>query len=273
MFQVPENTPSAHILQTNGCESRFFDTTGVVMDSARLNTSSALGGIFPYYVSGTSPETLYDPVQDTLGDTGANRTSAAHPQIGDSVSISSHARHLSASSSSAPSPAVPLTGMPSENLALYNQIRRERENLEPGDPRIIELSNKLRAILAAGDKALSPEELGFVKQQSAAPVNATGEAAPAPRPVESGESAAADSRYRENRNSNASLSKNQRVAASDDSALFAPHLSYSTPEATADAPPRAMRSSASSPSRLYGYVPTDSSTAVFSGQARMHRVA
>ena len=226
------------------------------MDSARLHTSSALGGIFPYHVSGTSPDSVHGPDHDTLESSMSERNLPPLTQTGDSVSISERARRLhtlSASSRNA------LIGIATENMPLYNQIRQERESLEPGDPRFLELSDKLRAILTAGDKALSPEKVGFFKQHEgldAIPLAGTDEPA-------------SERHGLRDRMPNASLSKKQRLGATDDSALFAAPLSYSAPESSSDAPLRGTRASSSSPTRLYGSMPSGSSAS----PTHLHRVA
>ena len=229
------------------------------MDSARFHTSSALGGIFPYHVSGTSPDPVHGPDHDTLESSTAERNLPPLAQTGDSVSISERARRLHTLSSSS---QAALVGIATENMPLYNKIRQERENLEPGDPRFLELSDKLRAILTAGDKALSPEKVGFFKNHEtldAVPLAGTDGASPERHALR-------------DRTPNASLSKKQRLGATDDSALFAAPFSYSAPESSADAPLRGTRASSSSPVRLYGSMPSASSGSSAS-PTPLHRVA
>jgi len=239
------------------------------METARLNTSSSLGGLFPYHASGTSPEPLYAPVQDGLqDDPSVNRRLAPSGQTGDSVSISSRARQLYASSSENAVMAVPsMVGMPSENISLYNQIRRERDQLDPGDPRVVELTDKLRALLVA-EKSMTPEEMGFIRHPDASQSE--------PRQIHAVQTEEAtdqqDSRHaaRDNRH-NGTASKKQHLHAGDDSSVLAPPLSYSTPDSSAETPVRSMHASSSSSARLHGYMPADGSTEY--GVARLNRVA
>ena len=144
------------------------------MDSVRLNSS--VSGLFPYYAPYQSSDLSAECLPgETPSDSSSGRICQAGASgLGDSVSISPQARRMydaSASSAdlAAAAPAMAtLLNMPAENIALYNQLRRERDTLSPGDPRVIEITGKLRAVLMAGDNPLPLEDRHHVRHAEAA---------------------------------------------------------------------------------------------------------
>jgi len=135
------------------------------MDSLRPNASSALAGVFPYHPPYQASDSPADP---RLSGPGEIRNALARdlPHAAESsaqsdrISISPQARRLYDASASNPHPAAAI-GLAAENIVLYNQIRRERDSLPPNDLRIMELTDKLRAVLMAGGEPLSADDMGY----------------------------------------------------------------------------------------------------------------
>ena len=244
------------------------------MDGVRHNTSSALGGMFPYYAPYHTSDMSADNLLsqgEIVRDSGAERLApAATSGQSDSVSISSQARRLydASSSVSGPPPAA-LLGMPSENIALYNQIRRERDALPPGDPRIIELTGKLRAVLMAGEDALSQEDMHYVRRSEAVKQEAPEARANAPealRTVEHGASAS--------ESKNRHMQQHTHDSADAPGAAAAPYVAPNATDTTVAAPLFAQASASSS--RLHGYAASGTSESRSLGMStsgRLYRVA
>jgi hypothetical protein len=123
------------------------------MSTVFIDDTSAVGAIFPYCSSGASPDPLLtaEPAAQGQADSGARSAPRPAAAQGDSVSFSDEARFLAASHNASRAPLGSWLNMPAENLALYNELRIERNKLSPGDPRIMELSRKMRALLTESE--------------------------------------------------------------------------------------------------------------------------
>jgi hypothetical protein len=124
-----------------------------------IDDASAVAAIFPYCSSGASPDPLLvaEPAAQGQADSGARSAPRPAAAQGDSVSLSDEARFLAASHNASRTPLGSWLNMPAENLALYNELRIERGRLSPGDPRIVELSRKMRALLTESE-SVHPED-------------------------------------------------------------------------------------------------------------------
>lgn len=242
------------------------------METNRCNTSSAAGGVFPYYSSFAAPAPGFAAQSDARITDSADTMHAlpVDPARGDRISISPQARWMQASSSSLPGSMIQ---MPPENFALYNQLRRERDTLPPGDPRIMQLTGELRAVLMAGDTPLPPEDRLHTATRDQAPrpaAPATAQTLPvAPqsandsandsarsvvRPTGRPEERDATTPFGQTGSSAASKNRHRGVGMHDSAdTRFTTSLPYAPPESSHDSAGRTPYASASASSTAYAH--------------------
>ena len=135
------------------------------MDIFRPNPSSTMAGVFPYHAYQTSDSSagpLLIAPGDMLKSSGHDLSHPAESSDqSDRISISQQARRLYDASAPAHHQATAPIDLAADTIALYNQIRHERAALSPGDPRVLELTEKLRALLATDDKTMKAEDLDY----------------------------------------------------------------------------------------------------------------
>ena len=143
------------------------------MNRLRLNTSSAIDSVIPCHAPYQASDSSGDPLPTAPGEIqngpirDLSRPAGSSVQ-GDRISISLQARSLY-DVSAASHPGTASTGLAEENIALYNQIRHERDTLPPGDPRFLDLTKKLQTVLMAGGKILAPEDIHWTPQATHTP--------------------------------------------------------------------------------------------------------
>jgi len=224
------------------------------MDSLRPHTtpaphaSSAIDGVLPCHISYRTSDSSADSLlaaphtirKDSIRD-------LPHPAgfsgQCDRVSISREARRLydACASGSASHPAAAPIGLVAENIVLYNQIRRERDALPPGDPRVMELTEKLQTLLMAGDKALNAEDMDY---RTPPAIQVPDQAAPQSRLA----GPLPDSTMSKNRQDRHFTPYSQD---SGDVAGFSFTLPYPSPDASTEATPFSAHASASASLRIH----------------------
>jgi hypothetical protein len=224
------------------------------MSTVFIDDTSAVAAIFPYRSSGASPDPLLvaEPAAQGEADSGARSAPRPAAAQGDSVSLSDEARFLAASHNASRAPLGSWLNMPAENLALYNELRIERGRLSPGDPRIMELSRKMRALLTESEP-VNPDDRRYAFHGDASLVRAEADAGP-------------------------ETSKIRQSGPYSDSgdAAFAPP--YAAAASSSDAAPNPGQPQASpTPPLPYGYGVTGStdhhSRLVMEASGRLHRIA